>query len=88
MFASPEIKEETNLNQYLMNCNLTKNNTEDNSFDALNHHRESKESLLHPHWSTYKNHPVTSRINTCPRFERDRNEVTSSRNSSNIIVIE
>lgn len=67
-----------------MNWRLKKNNTEDNSVELDN--RESRESLMHLHWNTYKNHPATSRINTWPRFERERTEITSSRNSSNVNV--
>lgn len=82
-YQSPE-KEENNLNNYLTNCNLVKSQTEDNSFSISQERTKSRDSFLNSQWSGLKHHASTSRINTCPRFERDRPSNPSSKASSHL----
>ena len=70
IYTSP-MKEETNLRSYLANRNLTKSNTEDNSIDRSLARNKVKDDILQPRWSAIKQHASTSRISTCPRFERN-----------------
>jgi hypothetical protein len=78
LYVSP-MKEETTLKSYLANKNLDKSN---NSFELSNEHIKSRESILQPKWSAIKQHASTSRISTCPRFERERSGPLSSERSS------
>lgn len=77
LYVSPE-KDSNNLNNYLSNCSLGKSITEDASFERSQDRQLSNESALQVHWSAFKHHASTSRISTCPRFDRDKAEVTSS----------
>jgi hypothetical protein len=81
IYVSP-VQEENNLRSYLTNRNLTKSNTEDNSLDRSFARKKSKEMILQPRWSAIKQHASTSRISTCPRFER--NEPIASDRSHNV----
>lgn len=84
-YASPD-KDASSLNSYLMKCNLAKSNTEDSSFDIFHGQRRSRESGLNTCWSGTKHHASTSRIHTCPRYDRERSDVLSSGRSNRMMA--
>lgn len=52
---------------------------QNNSFEVVQDHQRSREDVIKQHWNQFRQHASTSRISTCPRFEREKNNAASSK---------